>query len=304
MKGRGPIEKKGGNTMFKGSGVAIVTPFREGEVDLKAFEELIDFQLENDTQALIVLGTTGEASTIGYDEREMVIKTAIARTNKRVPIIVGTGSNDTRVSIQCTKQAEELGADGVLLVSPYYNKCTQKGLVMHYTEIANATSLPVILYNVPGRTGLNIDPPTVAELAKVENIIGIKEASGNMAQVLEIKRLVPGNFKIWSGNDDNILPIYSCGGDGVISVLANVVPKETQAMCRAFETANVDEAIKLQVAYKNLINLLFVEVNPIPTKAALAFMGYIENELRLPLTPMEKENGQKLLNEMKRLQIL
>lgn len=290
--------------MFKGSGVAIVTPFREGEVDLKAFEELIDFQLENDTQALIVLGTTGEASTIGYDEREMVIKTAIARTNKRVPIIVGTGSNDTRVSIQCTKQAEELGADGVLLVSPYYNKCTQKGLVMHYTEIANATSLPVILYNVPGRTGLNIDPPTVAELAKVENIIGIKEASGNMAQVLEIKRLVPGNFKIWSGNDDNILPIYSCGGDGVISVLANVVPKETQAMCRAFETANVDEAIKLQVAYKNLINLLFVEVNPIPTKAALAFMGYIENELRLPLTPMEKENGQKLLNEMKRLQIL
>ena len=290
--------------MFKGSGVAIVTPFREGEVDLKAFEELIDFQLENDTQALIVLGTTGEASTIGYDEREMVIKTAIARTNKRVPIIVGTGSNDTRVSIQCTKQAEELGADGVLLVSPYYNKCTQKGLVMHYTEIANATSLPVILYNVPGRTGLNIDPSTVAELAKVENIIGIKEASGNMAQVLEIKRLVPGNFKIWSGNDDNILPIYSCGGDGVISVLANVVPKETQAMCRAFETANVDEAIKLQVAYKNLINLLFVEVNPIPTKAALAFMGYIENELRLPLTPMEKENGQKLLNEMKRLQIL
>lgn len=304
MKGRGPIEKKGGNTMFKGSGVAIVTPFREGEVDLKAFEKLIDFQLENDTQALIVLGTTGEASTIGYDEREMVIKTAIARTNKRVPIIVGTGSNDTRVSIQCTKQAEELGADGVLLVSPYYNKCTQKGLVMHYTEIANATSLPVILYNVPGRTGLNIDPSTVAELAKVENIIGIKEASGNMAQVLEIKRLVPGNFKIWSGNDDNILPIYSCGGDGVISVLANVVPKETQAMCRAFETANVDEAIKLQVAYKNLINLLFVEVNPIPTKAALAFMGYIENELRLPLTPMEKENGQKLLNEMKRLQIL
>ena len=290
--------------MFKGSGVAIVTPFREGEVDLKAFEKLIDFQLENDTQALIVLGTTGEASTIGYDEREMVIKTAIARTNKRVPIIVGTGSNDTRVSIQCTKQAEELGADGVLLVSPYYNKCTQKGLVMHYTEIANATSLPVILYNVPGRTGLNIDPSTVAELAKVENIIGIKEASGNMAQVLEIKRLVPGNFKIWSGNDDNILPIYSCGGDGVISVLANVVPKETQAMCRAFETANVDEAIKLQVAYKNLINLLFVEVNPIPTKAALAFMGYIENELRLPLTPMEKENGQKLLNEMKRLQIL
>ncbi|SET62227.1 4-hydroxy-tetrahydrodipicolinate synthase [Natronincola peptidivorans] len=290
--------------MFNGSGVAIITPFKGGKVDFEAFERVIDFQVENGTQALVVLGTTGEASTHSYEEREAVIKTAIAKNNKRVPVIVGTGSNSTDVAIKYTKQAEALGADGILLVTPYYNKCTQKGLIQHYTEIAKVTSLPVILYNVPGRTGVNIDPQTVAELAKVPNIIGIKEASGNMTHILETKRLVPEDFKIWSGNDDNILPIYSCGGHGVISVMANVVPKETQAMCEAFESGNVQEAIGLQVAYKKFINLLFVEVNPIPVKAALAEMGYIENELRLPLTPMETETKQKLVEEMKRLQII
>lgn len=290
--------------MFNGSGVAIITPFKGGKVDFEAFEKLIDFQLENDTQALVVLGTTGEASTQNYEEREAVIKTAVTKANKKVPVIIGTGSNDTEAAIKYTKQAEVLGADGILLVTPYYNKCTQKGLIQHYTKIAKSTSLPAILYNVPGRTGVNIDPQTVAELAKVENIVGIKEASGNMTQILEIKRLVPEDFKIWSGNDDNILPIYSCGGHGVISVLANVVPKETQAMCKAFETGNVKEAIKLQVDYKKFISLLFIEVNPIPTKAALSVMGYIENELRLPLTPMEEENMNKLVDEMKRLLII
>ncbi|AOY76297.1 4-hydroxy-tetrahydrodipicolinate synthase [Clostridium formicaceticum] len=290
--------------MFKGAGVAIITPFKDDQIDLPAFERLIDFQIQNDIQALIVLGTTGEASTQTWEERETVIKAAVAKTNKKVPVIVGTGSNNTEVAIKYTKQAEALGADGVLVVTPYYNKCTQKGLIQHYTEIARATSLPVILYNVPSRTGVNIEPQTVVELAKVQNIIGVKEASANMGQILEIKRLVPESFKIWSGNDDNILPIYSCGGDGVISVLANVVPKETQAMCKAFEEGNIKEAIRLQVYYKKLINLLFVEVNPIPTKAALSAMGYAENQLRLPLTPMEEENMKKLVEEMKYLQII
>ncbi|MCC5910899.1 MAG: 4-hydroxy-tetrahydrodipicolinate synthase [Clostridiaceae bacterium] len=290
--------------MFTGSGVAIVTPFKGGKVDLEAFKKLIDFQLENDTQALIVLGTTGEASTQTNEERELLIKTAIEKVNKKIPVIIGTGSNSTDISIKYTKQAESLGADGVLVVTPYYNKATQKGLIQHYTAIANATSLPVILYNVPGRTGVNMEPTTVAELAKVENIVATKEAGGNMSQVLEIKRLVPEDFKILSGNDDNILPIYSCGGHGVISVMANVIPKETQAMCKKFMEGNVEEAIQLQVKYKKLINLLFVEVNPIPTKAALAAMGYLENELRLPLTSMEESTEKQLVEEMKRLQIL
>ncbi|AKL94410.1 dihydrodipicolinate synthase DapA [Clostridium aceticum] len=290
--------------MFKGAGVAIATPFKDGQIDIPAFERLIDFQIQNDIQALIVLGTTGEASTLGEAEREAVIKAAVAKTNKRVPIIIGTGSNNTEVAIKYTKQAEALGADGVLVVTPYYNKCTQKGLIQHYKEIAKSTTLPVVLYNVPSRTGVNIEPQTVVELAKVQNIIGVKEASGNMSQVLEIKRLVPADFKIWSGNDDNILPIYSCGGDGVISVLANIEPKGTQAMCKAFEEGNIKEAIRLQVHYKKLINLIFIEVNPIPTKAALSVMGYIENQLRLPLTPMEEENMKKLVEEMKYLQII
>lgn len=290
--------------MFNGSAVAIVTPFKEGKVDIKAFKNLIQFQLDNDTQALIVLGTTGEASTLIHEEREIIIKTAINIVNKKIPVIVGTGSNSTALAIEYTKQAENLGADGLLIVTPYYNKCTQKGLIEHYQEIAGTTSLPIIVYNVPGRTGLNIQANTVAELANIENIIGVKEASGNIAQVLEIKRLVPEDFKIFSGNDDNILPVYACGGHGVISVMANVIPKETQAMCKAFEKGNIKEAIRLQILYKNLINLLFIEVNPIPTKAALGAMGYIENQLRLPLTPMEDENQQKLIEEMKKLQII
>ncbi|NMB07212.1 MAG: 4-hydroxy-tetrahydrodipicolinate synthase [Tissierellia bacterium] len=290
--------------MFNGSAVAIVTPFKEGKVDIKAFENLIQFQLDNDTQGLIVLGTTGEASTLTHEEREIIIRTAINIVNKKIPVIVGTGSNNTGVAIEYTRQAESLGADGLLLVTPYYNKCTQKGLIEHYKEIAGTTSLPIIVYNVPGRTGLNIQATTVAELAKIENIIGVKEASGNIAQVLEIKRLVPENFKIFSGNDDNILPVYACGGHGVISVMANVIPKETQAMCKSFEEGNIKEAIRLQILYKNLINLLFMEVNPIPIKAALGAMGYIENQLRLPLTPMEDKNQQKLIKEMKKLQII
>lgn len=236
--------------MFKGAGVAIVTPFKEGEFHKEAYENLIEFQIENNTQAIIVLGTTGEATTIGLEEREEIIRTAVEKVNKRVPVIVGTGSNCTNTAIEYTKRSEELGADGVLVVTPYYNKCTNKGMIEHFTVIANSTKLPVILYNVPGRTAVNIPPEVVVEMVKVENIVGIKEASGNIGQILEIKRLVPENFMIYSGNDDQIVPIYACGGHGVISVASNVIPKEVQEMCEAFMKGNPGEALRLQLEYK------------------------------------------------------
>ncbi|SCY02204.1 4-hydroxy-tetrahydrodipicolinate synthase [Alkaliphilus peptidifermentans] len=290
--------------MFNGSGVAIVTPFKGAQIDIEAYKKLIAFHLENKTQALIVLGTTGEASTISHNERELLIKTAIEKAGGKIPVIVGTGSNSTEATINYTKEAEQLGADGVLVVTPYYNKATQKGLIAHYTEIAKSTKLPVILYNVPSRTGVNILPETVAELAKVENIIAIKEASGNISQILEVKRLTPNTFKIYSGNDDQVIPIYSCGGHGVISVSANIIPGEMQEMCRAFMEGRVDDALNLQLKYKKLIDCLFIEVNPIPVKAALHEMKYIENQLRLPLTMMEEENFKKLKNEMKAQNII
>ncbi|GAB6087005.1 4-hydroxy-tetrahydrodipicolinate synthase [Alkaliphilus crotonatoxidans] len=290
--------------MFNGSAVAIVTPFKGGKVDQEAFIKLIDFHLNNQTQALIVLGTTGEAATQTDEERNMLIKIAVKQAGGKIPVIVGTGTNNTQKSIEYTRQAEALGADGILVVTPYYNKGTQRGLIAHFTEIAKSTKLPIILYNVPSRTGVNLTPDTVLALSKVENIIGVKEASGNISQVLEIKRIVPSDFKIYSGNDDQVVPIYACGGHGVISVAANVIPKEMQAMCQAFESGNIQEAIGLQVKYKHLIDLLFSEVNPIPVKAALGAMGLIENELRLPLTAMEEANKLKLLDEMKHFEII
>ncbi|HZK57660.1 MAG TPA: 4-hydroxy-tetrahydrodipicolinate synthase [Clostridia bacterium] len=290
--------------MFNGSGVAIVTPFSGGEIDFESFEGLIDFHLENGTQALIVLGTTGEAATQSFEEREKLVGIAVERAGGRIPVIVGTGANYTRVAVDYTRQAETLGADGVLVVTPYYNKATQNGLIEHYTMIANSTTLPVVLYNVPGRTGVNLEAKTVATLSKVENIIGVKEAGGNIGQVLEIKRLVSEDFKIYSGNDDQIVPIYACGGHGVISVCANAIPNQTQQMCKAFMDGDVEEALRLQLLYKHFINLLFCEVNPIPIKAALNAMGYIKDELRLPLTSMEESNRSNLLDEMKRLNIV
>jgi 4-hydroxy-tetrahydrodipicolinate synthase len=290
--------------MFKGAGVAIVTPFKNGSVDYESFEKLIDFQLEHNTQALVVLGTTGEAPTIYKDEREKLIRVSVEKAGGKVPVIIGTGTNNTEDAKKHTMQAEKLGADGVLVVTPYYNKCTQKGLIAHYEAVAGVTSLPLILYNVPGRTGLNIEPATVAKLAEIENVIGIKEASGNLSQVLEIRRVVPDDFIIWSGNDDNILPIYSVGGQGVISVMANLIPGETQAMCEAFMEGRVQEAIDLQVKYKKLITLLFIEANPIPIKASLFLMGMMKNDIRLPLTEMEPEHMDQLKEEMIRLGIL
>ena len=290
--------------MFKGAGVAIVTPFKNGEFDKESYEKLIEFQIENKTQALIVLGTTGEATTISFEEKEEIIRTAVSKVNKRIPVIIGTGSNCTDTAIKSTIQAEELGADGILLVTPYYNKCTNKGMISHFTEVAKSTKLPIILYNVPGRTGVNIPPEVILEMIKVENIVGVKEASGNISQILEIKRLVPKDFMIYSGNDDQIIPIYACGGHGVISVASNVIPKEIQEMCEAFMSGDVEEALRLQLDYKKFIDLLFCEVNPIPVKAALHEMKYIENELRLPLTPMEESTRNKLVYEMKKLNII
>lgn len=290
--------------MFKGAGVAIVTPFKNGKFDKAAYEKLIDFQIENGTQALIVLGTTGEAATISSEEKAEIITTAVERVGKRIPIIVGTGSNCTEIAVANTRQAEELGADGILLVTPYYNKCTSNGMIAHFTKVANSTKLPVILYNVPGRTSVNIPPEVNLAMSKVENVIGVKEASGNISQILEIKRLVPEDYLIYSGNDDQVIPIYACGGSGVISVASNVIPREMQDMCEAFMNGDVDKALKMQLEYKKFIDLLFSEVNPIPVKAALAEMKYIEDELRLPLTSMEEKNRIKLIQEMKRLDII
>ena len=290
--------------MFKGAGVAIVTPFKNGSVDYESFERLIEFQLAHNTQALVVLGTTGEAPTIYADEREKLIQVSVEKAGGKVPVIIGTGTNNTEDAKKHTIQAEKLGADGVLVVTPYYNKCTQKGLISHYEAVAGVTRLPLILYNVPGRTGLNIEPATVAKLAEIKNVVGIKEASGNLSQVLEIRRVVPDDFIIWSGNDDNILPIYSVGGQGVISVMANLIPGETQAMCEAFMEGRVQEAIDLQVKYKKMITLLFIEANPIPIKAALYLMGMLKNDIRLPLTEMEPEHMEQLKQEMIRLSIL
>lgn len=290
--------------MFKGTGVAIVTPFKNDAVDLEAYGKLLDFHMDNSIQCMVTLGTTGEASVLTEEERNQVIALTVEKCNGRIPVVVGVGSNNTAIAKKYAQTAEALGADGVLLVTPYYNKCTQKGLVEHFRTVAEATHLPVIAYNVPGRTGVNIEPATVAKLAAIDNVVGIKEASGNISQVLEIKRLVPEDFMIWSGNDDNILPIYSVGGHGVISVMGNMIPAETQAMCQAFMEGRVQEAIDLQVKTKKLFNLLFCEVNPIPIKAALAMMGMIENELRLPLTSMDEGKAAELRQEMVNLGIL
>ena len=290
--------------MFNGSAVALITPFTHGGLDLEALNNLIDFHLENSTQALVILGTTGEAATTSFEEREEIIKTTIERVNNRIPVIVGVGLNSTEASIKNINQAESLGADGLLIVTPYYNKATQKGLVAHYEKLANSTKLPIILYNVPGRTGVNLQASTVGKLSQIPNIIGIKEASGDISQILEIKRLVPEDFKIYSGNDDQIVPIYSCGGHGVISVLANIIPRETQLMCKAFEVGDFKNSLSLQLQYKRLIDLIFCEVNPIPVKAALAQMNMCNNLLRLPLTSMEEDNQNLLIEEMKSLNII
>ena len=286
--------------LFKGCGTAISTPFNENGVNLKEFERLIEFQIKNGVDAIIVCGTTGESSTMTKEEKKATISCAVKVSNGRVPIIAGTGGNNTMQVIENSKEAESLGVDGLLIVTPYYNKCTQKGLIEHYKIIAENTSLPIILYSVPSRTGVNILPETCLELSKIDNIVAIKEASGNLSQIAEIAHLCGDNLNIYSGNDDQILPILSLGGLGVISVLSNIRPQYTHDMIQNFFDGNIDKATKMQLNAIPLIKALFSEVNPIPVKSALNHMGFDFGIPRLPLTKMSSEKELKLFEEMER----
>ncbi len=285
--------------IFTGSGVAIVTPFKDRKVDFESLGKLIDWQIEQGTDAIVICGTSGEASTLTDEEQIETVTYTVKRVDKRVPVIAGGGSNDTHHGINLNIGLEQAGADALLHVTPYYNKCTQKGLVMHYTAIADRVNIPIIIYSVASRTGVNINPSTVAELARHPNIVGIKEASGNISQVAEIARLVPEDFSIYSGNDDMIVPLLSLGGKGVISVVANIAPKDTHEMVMKYLSGDVMGACRLQLDMKPLIDAMFVEVNPIPVKAALYLMGRIELEYRLPLCPPEASSLEKIKQEMK-----
>lgn len=292
--------------VFKGAGVAIVTPFNgNGEVNYGQFAKNIDWQIANGTDAIIVCGTTGEAATLSHEEHLDVIRYCVKHTAGRVPVIAGTGSNSTDTAVYLSVEAEKAGADGLLLVSPYYNKATQKGLYEHFAQTAKAVKIPVILYNVPSRTGCNIKPETVVKLAKeVDNIVGIKEASGDISQIAYLAHLADGCIDIYSGNDNQITPILSLGGIGVISVLSNIAPKQTHDIVASYLAGDVKESARLQLAAFPLIKALFSEVNPIPVKKALNLMGFEAGPLRLPLTEMEESAAAALEAEMKAYGIL
>lgn len=291
--------------VFKGSGVAIVTPFsNEHEVNFDELGKLIEFQIQNGTDAIIVCGTTGESSTMTQKEKEETIKYVVEKVNKRVPVIAGTGGNCTQSAISMSQYAQKVGADAVLVVTPYYNKTTQDGLVKHYEAIANNIDIPIILYNVPSRTGLNITPETAYKLSKLENIVAIKEASGNISQVAEIAHLCGDELNIYSGNDDQILPIMSVGGIGVISVLANIMPRETHEMTNAYLEGNIKKSRRIQLELIPLIKALFCEVNPIPVKEALNIMGYNAGMPRLPLIQISNKGREKLEAEMKKVELI
>ena len=286
--------------IFTGAGVAIVTPMKEnGDVNFEKLGEILEEQIQEGTDSIVICGTTGESSTLTHEEHLETIKYTIDKVNKRIPVIAGTGSNCTETAIYLSTEAEKYGADGVLLVTPYYNKATQKGLIEHYTKIANSIKIPVILYNVPSRTGINIQPKTVAYLVEhVENFVGIKEASGDIAQVAEMAALTRGKLDIYSGNDNQIVPLLSLGGKGVISVLSNVAPRFTHDMVAKYLNGDIKESCDMQLDAMPLINALFSEVNPIPVKAAMNLMGMEVGPLRSPLTEMEEANKEKLKEEM------
>ena len=301
--GEGRTEMK--NEIFKGACTALITPMNEsGAVDYEAFGRLIDWQIESGIDALLIAGTTGEGSTLSDDEHQEVLRFAFERAAGRVPMIAGTGSNDTAYAVELTKAACEIGYDANLIVTPYYNKATQNGLVKMFQMIADASTKPIVLYNIAGRTGINIAPSTFAKLKGYRNIAAIKEASGNISQVADIAALVGDEMAIYSGNDDQIVPILSLGGSGVISVLSNLLPKETSEMCRKFMEGDTKGALEMQLKYLPLIHALFSEVNPIPVKAAMAAMGYGADYLRMPLTPMEEEHRNVLFAEMKKLGLI
>lgn len=288
--------------IFKGSGVALITPFdKDNNINYKKLEELIEFHIENETDAIIICGTTGESSTLNYEEKKNLIKYTVEVTNKRIPVIAGTGSNNTDFAIQLSKYAKQVNVDGILLVTPYYNKCSQEGLYLHYKEVANSVDLPILLYNVPSRTSLNIEPDTLKRLAQIPNIIGIKEASSNISQITEMASKLDKDFSIYSGNDDQIVPILSVGGIGVISVLANILPKHVHELCFSFFNGDIENAKAIQLKYFDLIKSLFCEVNPAPIKEAMNILGYDVGACRLPLCNISEKNKafmKKLLNNI------
>ena len=286
--------------IFKGSGVALITPFNEDlSVNYEQLRKLVDFHVEHHTDAIIVCGTTGEAATLTMEEHLECIAVVAEQANGRIPVIAGTGSNDTESAIYLSKEAEKCGVDGMLMVTPYYNKCTQGGLIQHFTKVAESVETPIIMYNVPSRTGCNIQPATAVKIAQtVDNIVGIKEASGNISQVAELAHLANGCLDIYSGNDDQIVPLMALGGIGVISVTANIIPEDTHELCPSFLDCNVERARELQLKAIDLCKALFCEVNPIPVKKASQLLGLSNGKLRLPLTEMEPENAAKLEKAM------
>ena len=293
-------------SVFKGAAVAIVTPMYEnGEVNYPKLGEIIDYQIAHKTDASVICGTTGEASTLSHEEHIEVIDYCVKKVAKRVPVIAGTGSNSTETAIYLSQEAEKSGADALLVVTPYYNKATQKGLIAHYTQVAESVSLPIIMYNVPGRTGCNIAPATAAALVKnVKNIVGIKEASGNISQVAKLMQLADGCIDLYSGNDDQIVPIISLGGVGVISVLSNVAPKQTHDIVAKYLDGDVKGSCELQLKALPLVDALFCEVNPIPVKAGLNLQGKNVGLPRLPLTEMEPQNQERLKKAMEEFGVL
>ena len=281
-------------TIFRGAGVAIITPFTEDGINFDELGRIIEDQIAGGTDAIIITGTTGESATMTDDEHKAAIKYAVEKVAGRIPVIAGTGSNETAYAVQLSRYAEEVGADALLVVTPYYNKCTQKGLVKHFTAIADAVNIPLILYNVPSRTGVNIQVSTFAELAKHSRIVAVKEASGDLSAVAKIRHACGDALAVYSGNDDQIVPILSLGGSGVISVLSNVAPQMTHDICQLYFDGKVKEAADLQVGAIDLISALFCEVNPIPVKVAMRMLGYAAGPLRLPLTEMEPEHEAQL----------
>ncbi|KGM97288.1 4-hydroxy-tetrahydrodipicolinate synthase [Clostridium novyi A str. 4552] len=277
-------------TLFKGSGVALITPFKDGKVNFKKLEEILNWHVESGTDAIVICGTTGEASTMTEDERKETIKFTVDTINNRIPVIAGTGSNNTKAAIAMSKWAESIGVDGVLVITPYYNKTTQKGIFEHFKAINDTINIPIILYNVPSRTGLNITPKTLLKLCDLKNIVAIKEASGDFSQLVAMKALCRDKIDLYSGNDDQIVPLLSLGGVGVISVAANIYPKEIHNMCNLYMNGKTNEALKMQLDMLDVINSMFIETNPIPIKTAMNLKGMDVGPLRLPLCDMEENN--------------
>ena len=293
-------------SFFTGAGVALVTPFKEDlSVDYDQLEKFIDFQIDNGTDSIIICGTSGEASTMSHDEQIEVVSACVSHVNGRIPVIAGAGANCTDEALNLAKRSEKAGADGLLVVTPYYNKATQKGLEEYYTTVGNSVDIPIIMYNVPGRTGTNIQPATAVKIAKsVDNIVAIKEASGDIVHVATLAALADGCLDIYSGNDDQVVPLLALGGKGVISVLSNVAPMETHDMVMKFLDGDVKGSLDIQLKYMDVIHNLFSEVNPIPAKRAVSEMGYCRNIVRRPLTEMEEDHAQVLINAMKEAGIL